>query len=105
MKLTYRQLCRLFIDFLKKNDALKAYKKNALKDGRYRNTVINYINPLTKKNICHAFNYKEYDELINYAFYWAKTKEGDSYWRELSAKWTQFIFENKIELIQEKINN
>ena len=105
MKLTYRQVCRLFIDFLKENNALKRFKTNILTKDLYETTPPQsvYINPLKDEEIKNCFSNGFLTELINYAFLWSSTAEGENYWRKLHTMWTHKIRKMKIEIITEKL--
>ena len=66
---------RLFFDFLRKHDALEAYKKN-FKNYRENRS----FNDVFSRNSLHS------DYIIG-AFSWSRTPEGHWYWRRLQDEW------------------
>lgn len=69
---------RLFYYFLKANNALKQFKRNC----RYRGRDLEWITS--------SFHYS-FEDIIDYAFYWAEQPEGGPFWRDLSHKWQRYI--------------
>lgn len=103
-KITYRQMVAEFLSFLKENNALNGYKNAVRKQKRpYFKTIENKINPLTIKPIKILFNPREYYELINFAFAWFATLEGQAYWEKLDHKWRRRIKDIEIQIVNEKI--
>jgi hypothetical protein len=80
-------ILKIFIYFLKKENSLGKYIANVnSKNGSemriwYHNTddILNFLQiGLHKYNGLH---------LINFAFKWSDTDEGDNFWQKLSSKW------------------
>lgn len=76
---------RLFFDFLRKKDALEAYKRNFKK---YREGTS--FNDVFSRN-------RLYSDYIIGAFSWIHTPEGHWYWRALHDEWYEIYhkYENK----------
>jgi hypothetical protein len=66
---------RLFFDFLRKKDALEAYKRNFKE---YRGSTS--FNDVFSRN-------RLYSDYIIGAFSWTRTPEGHWYWRRLQDEW------------------
>ena len=76
-----------FLNFLKENKAIKAYRNGLLTnlDGIYSYANIKptiRIEPLNDITPLGA---------ISEAFYWYKTKEGDTFWKLLNKKWLSHL--------------
>lgn len=102
-ELTYREIIREFLFFLKKENAYKEYIK-AIK--QQRKGVIknwgNYINVLTINSLRKCFkNNSNMAYLIDNSFHWASTKEGHDFWSALDKKWRDKI--KGTELVAEKL--
>ena len=104
IKITYRQMVAEFLLFLKKNNALNGYR-NAVKEYRrsHFKTIENIINPFTIEPIKVLFKQEEYSELINLAFQWSLTPEGQTYWEKLDEKWRIMIGDNEFQIVNEKL--
>ena len=78
---------RLFFDFLRKHNALEAYKKN-FKNYRWERS----FNDVFSSNRLHS------DYIIG-AFSWINTPEGIWYWRVLQDEWYSIYYSiyNKYE--------
>ena len=121
-RLTYRELKKLFIDFLKKEKVHEQYLRNIrIQRKNEFNTLQNYIDPLTIETIRKAiqigytsglvdkgFCWSYYMQLINYAFCWSDTPQGHNYWENLNDLWVDelrnFII-NKFQKYQHETNN
>ena len=78
-------LTKIFINFLKDNNALNAYISNLNnigKDYKY------FRKDLFQRNaiLCNYFFYESLFLILG-AFDWEKTTEGIDYWSKLSSKW------------------
>ena len=103
-RLTYRQMVAEFLSFLKENNALNGYQRAVRRQKRsYFKTIENNINPFTIEPIKVLFNPNQYSELINYAFVWNKTPEGQAYWEKLDHKWRTKIINTDLQVVNEKI--
>ena len=96
--MTYREIKKTFIQFLKKNNALESYKKNVIECNKHKKiTLVNRIDPLTipsiKENILSA---NVFWSIISASFVWADTKEGHKFWSHLNNKWSKISHEYKI---------
>ena len=104
-KLTYREIVREFLLFLKTENAYKGYI-NAIKlqrKSQFKNWG-NYINILTINSLKECFKFKNsIDYLIDNAFHWASTKEGHDFWSALDKKWHDKM--RNIEIVAEKLTN
>jgi hypothetical protein len=93
-----------FLLFLKENNALNGYQRAVRRQKRpYFKTIENNINPFTIKPIKALFNQRQYCELINMAFVWDETPEGQIYWEKLDHKWRKIISDIEIQIVNEKI--
>ncbi len=103
-ELTYRELVREFLFFLKKENAYKEYIK-AIKQQRkneFENWG-NHINVLTIKSIKSCFRNISYiGYLIDNSFQWISTEEGHNFWSALDEKWHNKM--RNVEVVAEKIN-
>ena len=102
-KLTYREIIRKFLFFLKRENAYKEYIK-AVKQQRKKEFINwgNYINVLTIKSIKRCFiDISNIAYLIDCSFTWSSTKEGHGFWLELDTKWRDKM--KDIELVVEKL--
>lgn len=101
-KLTYREIIREFLFFLKKENAYKKYIK-AIKQQRKKEFINweNYINILTIKTFKGVFTNSSVVYLIDYSFHWASTKEGHDFWSALDQKWRDKMKDT--ELVTEKL--
>ena len=122
---TLAQCQREFINFLKENNAYEAYKYNVRQNKQSTTSTstpyslfsiinINPFPPLIKKaySIYNGLTFDEDDEmkgirdhvkiyiceLINYAFTWAETKEGEHFWRYLDKKWKDYLKQKFISI-------
>ena len=103
-KLTYREIVREFLFFLKKENVYKEYI-NAIKQQRksqFKNWG-NYINILTINSLrgCFKSNHSYIIYLIDESFHWASTKEGHDFWSALDKKWRDKMKDT--ELVAEKL--
>lgn len=104
-KLTYREIVREFLLFLKTEYAYKGYIK-AIKQCKKHEFINwgNYINILTINSLKVCFKSNFYiAHLINNSFHWASTKEGYDFWSVLDKKWHDKM--RNIEIIAEKLTN
>jgi len=104
-KLTYREIIREFLFFLKKENAYKEYIK-AIKQQRKKEFINwgNYINILTIKSLKRCFiNSNLITYLIDCSFTWSFTKEGHDFWSELDIKWCDKM--KDIQLVAEKLTS
>ena len=122
---TLAQCKREFINFLKENNAYEAYKYNVRRNKQLTTSTstpyslfsiinINPFSPLIKKaySLYNGLIFDEDDamkcrldyvkihicELINYAFIWAETKEGELFWRRLDSKWKHYLKQKFINI-------
>lgn len=103
-KLTYREIVREFLLFLKTEHVYKRYitlvktqRKSQIKNWG------NSINILTISHIKQCFkNSDNLCNLIDYAFLWAATTEGHEFWLALNDKWRDKM--KDVEIVNEKIN-
>jgi len=104
-KLTYREIVREFLLFLKTEHAYKIYI--AIVKNRRKDEIKNWgnaINILTIPRLEECFkNDSNIGYLIDRAFYWASTEEGHDFWAGLHQKW-RFKMRN-VEMVTEKITN
>jgi len=103
-ELTYREIVREFLLFLKKENAYKQYieaiKKQ--KTSEIKNWG-NEINILTIPRLKECFiNSSGLVYLIDSAFHWAVTKEGHDFWSALDKKWHGKM--KNTEIVAEQIN-
>jgi hypothetical protein len=102
-KLTYREIVREFLFFLKKENAYKKYIK-AIKQQRksqFKNWG-NYINIFTINSLRECLkNNSNIGYLIDNSFHWASTKEGHDFWSALDNKWHDKM--RNIEIVPEKL--
>lgn len=102
-ELTYREIVREFLLFLKTEHAYKEYI-NAIKQQRksqFRNWE-NYINILTIKSLKRCIiNSNQIGYLIDCSFTWSSTEEGHDFWSALDKKWRDKM--KYIEIVAEKI--
>lgn len=102
-KLTYREIIREFLLFLKKENAHKEYIK-AIKQQRksqFKNWE-NYINIFTINNLKECFrSNSNIGYLIDNSFHWASTKEGHDFWSALDIKWRDKM--RNTEIVAEKL--
>lgn len=68
---------RLFVSFLKEEEAWEAYKTNIRKHRNKLNIPLNLRAPLS-------------------SFYWTDTPEGLQYWMDINRKWEWRCYEQKI---------
>lgn len=104
-KLTYREIIREFLLFLKKENAYKEYIKaiKRQKKGEFKN-LGNYINVLTIYPLKECFrNNGKLRRMIDYSFHWDDTKEGFDFWSELDKKWCDKMKDT--ELVAEKLTH
>lgn len=105
-ELTYRDIIREFLFFLKKENAYKEYIK-AIKQQR-KNQFLNWenhvniftINPLKE---CFKNNNNQLCYLIDRSFLWTSTKEGHDFWSALDEKWSNKM--QNTEIIPEKLTH
>ena len=104
IKITYRQMVAEFLLFLKKNNALNGYQRAVRKQKWwYFKTIENNINLFTIEPIKVLFKQEDYSELINLAFQWSLTPEGQTYWEKLDEKWRIMIGDNEFQIVNEKL--
>ena len=107
-KLTYREIIREFLFFLKKENAYERYIKEIKRQNkRELKNWGNYINVLTIDSLKNCFKndstrYSNIGYLIYNAFLWSATKEGFDFWSALDTKWSYKM--RNIEMINEKTN-
>lgn len=102
-ELTYREIVKEFLLFLKKENAYKKYIKaiKQQKKGQFKN-LGNYINVLTIDSLKGCFVYSSnIGYLIDSSFHWASTKEGHDFWSELDRKWHDKM--RNTEIVAEKL--
>ena len=103
-RLTYRELKKLFIDFLKKEKAHEQYLRNIrIQRKNEFNTLQNYIDPLTIETIRKTIQIGYTSGLVDKGFCWADTPQGHGFWKELSSKWGDVARKYSDKLIAEKI--
>jgi len=103
-ELTYREIIREFLLFLKKENAYKEYIKaiKQQKKVQFKNWG-NEINVLTIHHLEKCFrNGYGLGSLIDNAFHWDSTEEGFDFWSELDKKWRDKMKDT--EIVAEKIN-
>ena len=103
-KLTYREIIRDFLSFLKKENAYERYIKEIKRQNKreFKNWG-NYINVLTINSLKSCFKSgSDIGYLIHHAFLWSATKEGFDFWAALDIKWSYKM--RNIEMINEKTN-
>lgn len=104
IKTTYREMVAQFLSFLKENNALRGYQRAVRKQKWwYFKTIENNINLFTIEPIKVLFKQEEYSELINLAFQWSLTPEGQTYWEKLDHKWREMIGDNEFQIVNEKL--
>lgn len=94
-KITREELKKLFVQFLKDNSALQAYKINlaisihkAIHHSYPRQDEwFLYTHPFSIPLVEHDLNKGICQQIINYSFYWGGTKQGYRFWRKLNDKW------------------
>lgn len=85
--LTYKELSKIFLYFLKENNALEEYKKEIIKDRKIMG-LYEQINPLVDKHLFNDYSFKDgIRGLIMYPFVWENTNKGHSFWSTLHVKW------------------
>lgn len=103
-KLTYREIVREFLFFLKKEYVYGQYIK-AIKQ-QHKNQIKNWgnsINILTIPQIKRCFeDSSKLCNLIDWSLVWASTKEGHEFWSALDKKWRDKM--KNVEIVGEKIN-
>ena len=104
--ITYRELSKLFLKFLKENNALEKYKRKLMLNIMLKPNMENvmfYINPML---IVLKEPIKRYDisDLISCAFIWKQTNEGEDFWASLDFEWNRMICEANFEIISEKLH-
>ena len=67
-------MIKLFFSFLKDNNPYEKWRRNVDKD-----------------RVCDIINRNYYDLYIKFSFFWAGTKEGHMYWRNLDDKWEKIV--------------
>lgn len=98
-KLTYRELIKEFIAFLKKNNALESYKKEMKKQHPERFTCwYDHINPFLTTPINGIIKHGCIGDIIDVSFTWSQTKKGFEFWRDLNDIWRSKT--ENMELIQ-----
>lgn len=103
-QLTYRELKKLFIDFLKKENAHERYLHNIRIQRNYEfKTLQNYIDPLTIDTIRKTIQLGYTSGLVDRGFCWADTPQGHDYWEKLNSKWSDVARKYSNKLIAEKI--
>lgn len=89
--LTYRDKIKIFLNFLKENNALYAYKKEVLKYNKSKKNPTNLyeqINPFVNKKLFGEYAFGNgFRGLIIVAFPWGCTNEGQDFWSKLHTKW------------------
>ena len=107
-KMTYREAVKMFLDFLKENDALEGYKKETL---NYRKTMnmpspnlYEQMNPFVDVQLFNESLFeKGIRNLIMDAFNWTRTNDGAEFWVTLHSKWLRLMDRlGYVELIGEK---
>ena len=95
-----KELKLKFLQFLKANDAFKKYKQNIIAQSIDKTRLGDVLSILSCEkfiminSICgQDFQYYQYfTQLINFAFCWVDTPQGQNYWKGLSVRW-----ENEVE--------
>lgn len=93
-----------FLKFLKDNKAAKYYRFNLINSAKNQHfETISFdkaLYPIENFLFSQLGHYTDYEILINYAFCWAKTKEGHQYWSNLDEKWKKKLKQlNQITII------
>lgn len=102
-KLTYREIVREFLLFLKKENVYEQYIKiiKIQRKSEFKN-LENYINVLTINSLKECFrNNSNIGFLIDKSFHWAATKEGHDFWSALDTKWHDKM--RNTEIVAEKL--
>lgn len=84
-EITYKELQKMFTQFLKKRKAYKEFKRNCLIEDKSWKRV---IYPLHEYQIRNFIKRGTIPPIINYSFIWTNTKEGSKYWSDLNKEWS-----------------
>ena len=87
-KKTNRIILKLFIQFLKDNNALDLYLNNIQKSQVKTTSVVFKKNAYLSKNFIHYTIF-----LIRNGFTWSKTKEGYNFWFNINLNWIKIVSE------------
>lgn len=104
-KLTYREIVREFLSFLKKENVYRDYIE-AIKQQKRREFIHweNYVNVFTIYSLKRCFKSDSgMGNLIDDSFHWASTKEGHNFWSALNKKWYDKMKDT--EIVAEKLTN
>jgi hypothetical protein len=93
-EITFRELTKIFLQYLKENNAYDKYKRAVRTQQRcYIKGWYNHINPLTISAIATpSILSNRPNELINFSFNWYRTPEGHNYWSDLDARWRILMY-------------
>ena len=102
-EITYRELKRLAINFLKENNAYNQFKNALLQQKIQKNgrNLYQCLDVMANNNVEKIANNPE--ELINFSFTWSYTKENHDFWEHLDCKWRKLIRKENIKIRHEKI--
>lgn len=88
-----KEILKDFMKFLKDNHVYIQYRSNIAKLVHDKDFTTNFCYGINNR-IFHgrrnSFDMAVADNLVNYAFGWVYTPEGDQFWRNLHYKWQDF---------------
>jgi len=102
--MTYLEIVKEFVLFLKENNTLKAYKENIYKahppqDSPNKEYQLYYgMNPLVY--LKGEWSLYDIENLISHSFNWMGTDQGQNYWQSLHDKWYEKM--KNVKIINEK---
>ena len=82
-----------FIRFLKKEHLLERYMKNLNSDNGYNLRMWYYENSDVYYFLFKDIYVNKGYNLLNRAFRWNETEEGQDFWRDLNYKWRKKLYE------------
>ena len=96
MKLTEeakKEIIKDFAKFLKENHAYVQYRSNIAQSINFNDFATHFCNGFNGKLLQRykKFTISTAVNLINFAFTWANTPQGDTFWRELDNEWGKLI--------------
>lgn len=100
MDITYREFSKLFINFLKENNALEDFRREVNKQ-TYHITNNNWyvkINPLQEPTIRACIIDGKFARVIDFAFKWIDTDKGHIFWSKLNAKFAEKVVKSNLKL-------
>ena len=99
-EITFQEFEKLFLEFLKKENIHKKYKKNIrnyFKQTQQNKNWYNLINPLTTSPIkTYAFGF-DIRNIIAVSFAFSETKEGTDFWWRMNDKMNDYFKQYKIK--------